>query len=115
MFTIISLLFSGASKLLSGFFGMKTSEVNDQTTVDVARIEGTSTVESKWWFVALLLDLFALPFAMYLWKSVAWDKLIAPELSWCKHACATTDPINGYNSIVFGIVVTGLFMYGLIK
>lgn len=114
MFTILSLLFSGATKLLSGFFGMKTSEVNDQTTVDTARIEATAQVESKWWFVAILMDLFALPYAIYIWKAVAIDKVIAPIMHW-HGAWATTDPINGYLMTVFGIIVSGLFLYGLVK
>ena len=93
---------------------MKTSEVNDQTTVDVARIEGTAQVETKWWFVAILMDLFALPYAVYLWKAVLIDKVVAPIMHW-HGAWATTDPINGYLMTVFGIIVTGLFMYGIVK
>ena len=115
MFSLISLLFSGVSKLLSSFLGYKTAVDNDETTIAAARIEGFSTVESKWWFVAALMDLFAIPYAIYIWKAVAWDKVIAPHLSWCHHACATTDPISGYLMTVFGIIVTGLFMYGIIK
>jgi hypothetical protein len=115
LFSLISLIFGGVSKLLSSFLGYKTAETNDQATIEAARIEGFSTVESKWWFVAILMDMFALPYAIYVWKAVAWDKVIAPHLSWCHHACSTTDPINGYLMTVFGIVVTGLFMYGVIK
>lgn len=115
MFSIISLVFSGITRLVSSFFGLQATEANDVATVSAARIEATGAVEQKWWFVAALMDLFAIPYAIYIWKAVAWDKVIAPHLSWCHHACATTDPVNGYLMTVFGIIVTGLFMYGIIK
>ena len=114
MFTLISLIFGGITKLVSSFLGFKTAEVNEQATVDAARIEATAQVETKWWFVAILMDLFALPYAIYIWKAIAIDKVIAPIMHW-HGAWATTAPINGYLMTVFGIIVTGLFLYGLIK
>lgn len=115
MLGILSLLFNGVTKIIGGIFGIKTAEVNDRATVDVASIESMAAVEQRWWFVSLMIPLISLPFALYIWKAVGWDKVIAPHLSWCHHGCATTGPITGTLSWVFTTVIVGLFLHAVTK
>lgn len=112
MLSLLGPLLGILDKIFGYVANVETTKLQTQAEVDVATIQGTAAVEGKWWFVALTIPLFALPYILYVWKAVAIDKVIAPILHW-KGAWATTDPINGPLGTVFWIIVTGIFLHAI--
>lgn len=73
--------------------------------VAVAIIQEQEAVQTKWWFVAAIPPLFALPYVLYTWKAVFWDKVVTGGTT-------STDPINGTLGTVFIMIVTFYFVKG---
>lgn len=73
--------------------------------VAVAIIQEQEAVQTRWWFVALVPPLFAVPYVIYVWKAIAWDKVVMGGTT-------STDPINGSLGTVFIMIVTFYFMRG---
>ena len=112
MLSIISAILSVVAGLVGGIFNTKQAEITTGAAVDEASITATAEVEKTWWFVSLMIVLFALPFALYTFKGVAWDNVIAP-LFHLKGAWATTPPLKGTYEWIYRIVVTGIFLHAM--
>lgn len=76
-----------------------------QRDVAVSIVNMQEQVQTKWWFVAAIPPLFALPFVIYCWKAIAWDKVIM-------NGATSTDPITGTLGTVFIMIVTFYFAKG---
>ena len=70
----------------------------------IAAIQATAAIQGKWWFVAALQPLFALPFVIYTWKVVLWDIVFK---------LGETDAIHGTVGWVYTIVVSSVFVHGI--
>lgn len=76
----------------------------------VAFIQAQAQVQTRWWFVAVIPPLFALPYVIYTWKAVAWDKVISV---WVTGTTGSTDPIGGTLGTAFLMILTFYFVYGM--
>ncbi|MDE1830259.1 MAG: hypothetical protein KGI25_08050 [Thaumarchaeota archaeon] len=109
MLNLISLLGPLAKAVASIFVSFADKDiavVQAQAAVETAAIGATASVEQKWWFVAAMLPIFALPIAAWEWKVVVWDKLFK---------LGVTDPLTGDIGNLAMIIVAGLFMHAVIK
>ena len=97
------------SSFFSAFFSTETAKVQAGAAVETESIKATAAVETKWWFVAALIPLFAIPYVIYVWKAIAWDKVIGPWFGYHNR----TDLINGPLGWVFTTIVVGLFLHSL--
>lgn len=71
----------------------------------IAAIQAAASVQNRWWFVAVLIPIFALPFAAYIWKALVWDMMLG---------LGTTPSINDPTlHWVFITVVTSIFVHGI--
>jgi len=109
--TALGTIFQALSPIFSSLFNYQTAKVEAEAGVATASIQATEQVESKWWFVAALIPAIALPFAIYIWKAVAWDKVIGPMFD----VHSSTDPINGPLGTVFIVVIGGLFFHSFMS
>lgn len=81
----------GVLKFIPGLSNFATTWLNDkynaQVTEYTARLQVNEeqaaaiiameqAVQTRWWFVAAIPPLMALPFVGYLWKSVFWDNVV---------------------------------------
>lgn len=57
--------------------------------------------EQGWWVTAMIRPLFALPFIIYIWKVVVWDKV----LGW-----GITDPLTGFAANAAVTVIGAYFV-----
>jgi hypothetical protein len=74
----------------------------------VAVLQMQSEVQVKWWFVAAIPPLFALPFVLYVWRCVVWDNVVMGG--------ATSTPALGGNlATIFVMIVTFYFAAGMRK
>lgn len=117
MLNLIGTLLGGATgilKLISGIFvslsNEKIATINAEATVQTASIQGMAAVETKWDFAAMMIPCFAVPYAIYTCKAVAWDNVIAPILG----RADITAPLTGDLQTVFLIVVSGIFLHAWI-
>lgn len=111
MLSILLSLLSPISNIFKGFFSTEQTKIQADAAVETASIQSMGAVEEKWWFVAVMIPVFGLPFGLYTWKAIVWDKLIAPYY----HIHASTDPITGTLGYIFMIVVGGLFLQAMKK
>lgn len=100
--------------LLDKLFGYASNVIGNEATqkanVAVAEAQAMSAVERQWWFVAALIPAFALPFVIWIWKAVAWDKVIGPILGFHSR----TDGLGALDWS-FNIILTGLFLHSVMK
>jgi hypothetical protein len=68
--------------------------------VAVAAVQAQAQTQSKWWFMAAVPALWALPFLAFDMKVVIWDKLLK---------LGTTDPLDPNMWYVHIAVLTGFF------
>jgi hypothetical protein len=114
------LLFGKLFTLIPGLTSLGQSWINDhynaqtqQLTAKYGLEEGIArqiiveqeAVQTKWWFVAAIPPLFALPFVIYVWRAIAYDKV------WM-NGTTSTDPINGSLGTVFIMIVSFYFIKG---
>jgi len=105
MLSLLSLL---VSPLLSGIGSIFSSLFSSKAQVETASITGMAQVESKWWYLPLLTIVpFSIPFEIWTFKAVAWDKVIAPAFGY-HHA--VTDPLTGALAVAYSLVITGVFL-----
>jgi hypothetical protein len=99
-------------KLLDGIFGyvsnVETTKLQTATQVEVASISGIASVERRWWFVSALIPAFAIPYALYYGKVVAWDNV------WM-NGHSSTPALHGSADTVGWIIVTGLFLHAMAR
>lgn len=82
----------------------KTEATRIAAEADVARIRARMEAQTQglWsWLPKLIQAMFALPFLIYLWKLIIWDKV----LGW-----GVTDPIGTYELQVSAIVIGFYFL-----
>lgn len=79
----------------------------DQATA-VAIIQMQGQVQTKWWFVAIIPPLFALPYVLYVWRAVVFDNVIMD-------GATSTPALGGTLATVFIMVVTFYFAHGMSK
>jgi hypothetical protein len=82
------------------------AKLNADRDTAVAVLQMQGEVQSKFWFVAAIPPLFALPFVLWVWKAVVWDKLIMD-------GATSTDPLNGVLSTAFIMILTFYFAAGM--
>ena len=85
--SILGPIFNSVASIFGAKFSEQTVEVTQQCNVVVAAITGENAVEQKWWFVAIIPPLFAVPVIGYEWKAILWDKVIMDGTT-------ATDPIK---------------------
>lgn len=82
----------------------KTETARIAADADVARIRARMEAQTQglWsWLPKLIQALFAVPFLVYIWKLIIWDKV----LGW-----GVTDPIGDYELRVSAIVIGFYFL-----
>lgn len=112
--TILGPLLGILDKIFGYVSNVETTKLQTTAAVDETSIKGMASVEKQWWFVALMIPVFSIPFGLYIWKAIVNDKLIAPLMGW-KGAWASTDPIAGTLGWVFTTVVIGLFLHSVTR
>lgn len=75
--------------------------------VAVAAIQGSSQVQTRWWFVAVTVPAFALPVAFYMAKVLVWDMCLG-----LGSTPAIMDPTVKYAVVT---VITGTFGAGILS
>lgn len=78
----------------------------------VAAIQAQAQVQTRWWFVALLPVLWALPFVLYTWKVVVWDNVVCP-FKLVGPATCFTEPLGGVMATMLLMIVTFYFAHGM--
>ncbi len=118
MLSILGVILGPVLGLLDKIFGyvsnVETTKLTTQAQVEETSTKAMASVERQWWFVALMIPVFSIPYALYIWKAIVNDKLIAPLMGW-KGPWATTDPITGTLGWVFTTVVIGLFLHSVTR
>ena len=111
MLSLLSILLGLVDKV----FGYAGQVDQDKTSIAVAQIAeeqtevtAMSAVEQKWSFVAWLIPIFALPYAVWTWKAVFWDKII-------EGGHTATDPLNGSLGAAYWIIISGIFLHAISK
>ena len=106
---IIGPIFQGISGIVNSIWSEKGVEAVQQATVEVTAIQGEKAVEQKWWFVAIIPPLFAIPYIAYCWKAILWDKVIM-------HGTTATDAIKDPTlSWTFTMVVGYYLLHALTR
>lgn len=99
--------------ILDKIFGyvsnVETTKLTTEAAVDEASITSMAQVETKWSFVALMIPLFALPYAVWTIKAVAWDKVVGPMMGF--HS--STDVLAGDLSKAYWIIISGIFLHAM--
>lgn len=97
---------------VKSYYDAQVNEIIAKTgaTRDIALgvLQMQQAVQTRWWFVAAIPPLFAMPYVIYVWKAVVWDKIIL-------NGAGSTDPINGTLGTVFIMIVTFYFAHGMSK
>jgi hypothetical protein len=113
MLGLLSLLGGPVIGLLDKIFGyvsnVETTKLTTQAAVDEASITSMAQVETKWSFVALMIPLFALPYAVWTIKAVGWDKVVGPMMGFN----SSTDALNGDLSKAYWIIISGIFLHAI--
>lgn len=87
-------------------FDYKTTQLTTQAAVEETEITSMAAVEQKWPFVAFMIPVLSMPYAIWLWKAIVYDKVIEGGLT-------KTDPLQGPLGWGFTIVLGGLFLHSL--
>lgn len=82
-----------------------TTRLNVSRDQAVAILQMQQAVQTKWWFVAAIPPMFALPYVIYTWKAIVWDKVIM-------QGATSTDTVGGFLGTVFLMIVTFYFAKG---
>lgn len=101
----LSALLGGLDKIFGYVADVETTKLTTEAATEQVQINAVASVEKKWWFVALLLPMFAIPYGIYDAKCVVWDNVIMGGHS-------STPALHGSLDTINWIIVTGLFMYG---
>lgn len=87
----------------------------------IALLQANAQVQTRWWFVALLPVMWAIPFVFYTWKGVFFDNVLAILFGECnaKSECVlwgvanTTPALGGTFATIFLMIVTFYFAHGM--
>lgn len=71
----------------------------------IAALQASTSVQTKWWFVAAIGPMFAIPCVAFMWKCIIWDNLLG---------LGTTDPLRGDVQWAFIIIVGSTFAMGAV-
>ncbi len=116
MLSLLSLILGPVVGLLDKIFGyvsnVETTKLTTEAAVEEESIKGMAQVETKWSFVAFMIPLFALPYALWTMKAVGWDKVLGPMFGYVH---STTDALNGDLSKAYWIIITGIFLHAMAK
>lgn len=92
----------------------KTGADRDTT---VALLQANAQVQTKWWFVAVIPVLLALPTVAYVWKGIFFDNVLALLFGTCAAGdCVlwgvqnSTPALGGFLNIV-SLAVIGFYLY----
>lgn len=99
------------SNFINQYFSTQQTQIRAEEDVTTTAIKETSAVEQKWWFVSALIPAFALPYAIYAWKAIVWDKVMGPMFGFHD----VTDVIGGDLGKAMLIIIPGLFLHVWIK
>lgn len=109
--TFLSPIASFINKLIGPivdkYFQTKQVQITAEADVSKTSIEGISAVEQKWGFVAAMIPIFAMPYALYTWKAIVWDKVVGSIFNFHD----TTDPISGPLGWGYTIILPAIFMH----
>jgi hypothetical protein len=108
MIPILTTVLSLLDKVFGYVSNVETTQLTTQAAVEEASIAATAQVETKWWFVAALIPIFALPYAIYDGKAVLWDNIIMQGHS-------STPALHGSLDTLNWVIVTGLFLHAITK
>ncbi len=107
--SIVGPIFNSISNIFVARYSEKSTEVTTQGTVVVTAIQGEKAVEQKWWFVAIIPPLIAVPYIAYIWKAILYDKVIM-------HGTTATDAIKDSTlSWTFTMVVGYYLLHSLTR
>jgi len=76
------------------------------TAVAVLQMQGQ--VQTRWWFVAAIPPLFAVPFVLYTWRCVVWDNVIMG-------GATSTPALGGTLATIYMMIVVFYFGHGMSK
>ena len=110
----MSTLLNLTVKLFGYVAGTDIARYQAEASLGVAEAQSMSAVEQKWSFVAFMLVLIALPVALYIFKAIGWDNVIAP-LFGLTGPWGSTPVLKGNLNWVLETVVAGLFLHAVIK
>lgn len=111
LLSLLSLALSLLDKVFGYVSGTEQAKYTAEGQVGVASVEAMGAVETKWSFVAMMIPVLSLPVGVYLWKAMAWDKVIGPWLGY--HS--STDALGGDLSKAFWIILTGIFLHAMVE
>lgn len=92
--------------LADKFFDYKTTQLTTTADVEKTQITAMSAVEQRWPFVALMIPVMSMPYAVWLWKAIVVDKII-------NDGTTSTDSLGGPLGYGFTIVLSGLFLHAI--
>lgn len=92
--------------LADKFFDYKTTQLTTQAAVEETEITSMAAVEQRWPFVAFMIPALSMPYAIFVWKAIVWDKVLMGGTT-------STDPLTGSLAWGFPIVMGGLFLHSL--
>lgn len=102
-------LSSIATSWINDAYNAKVTEYVTKLQVNEAQaaaiIEMEQAVQTKWWFVAAIPPLFAVPFVAYLWRAVLYDNVIMD-------GATSTPPLHGDLQTIFVMVLSFYFIKG---
>ena len=85
-----------------------TTKLNCTRDEAVALMQMQAQIQTKWWFVAIVPPLFAVPYIAYTWKGVLWDNVIM-------NGAASTPALHDTLATVYLMVVAYYFGRALSK
>jgi hypothetical protein len=113
VFSLLSLILGPVLSFFDKIFGYvastETAKITTEAQVEETSIQTMGAVEQKWSFVAWMIPLFALPYAIWTIKAVGWDKVIGPVFGYN----STTDALNGDLSKAYWIIISGIFLHAI--
>lgn len=73
-------LASVANNFITKHFDAQVQEIvaktGAQRDIAVAVVQMQQATSTRWWFVAVIPPMFALPYVVYTWKCVVWDTVL---------------------------------------
>lgn len=107
-----SLAASWHASALEAKVKMTMAQLGCSRDVAVATIQAQAQVQTRWWFVAAIPPLWALPFVLYTWKAIAWDNVVCP-FRLVGPATCNTEPLGGVMSTMLLMIVSFYFLHGM--
>lgn len=94
---------------INSAYNAKVTEYVTKLNVDAATAQSIIAMEQavqvRWWFVAAIPPLFALPFIFYIWRAVVWDNVVLGGEG-------STPALHGDLQTIFLMVLSFYFIQG---